>query len=113
VDRFHVRASDGEIGHVEGLVVDDAGWAIRYMVVNTSDWWLGHAVLIAPQWSTALSWLEATVSVDLTRQGVKEAPPYDEQHLPDRAQEEALYHHHRRPVYWRPVAELCASISAR
>ena len=108
MDRFHVRASDGEIGHVEGLVVDDAGWAIRYMVVNTSDWWLGHAVLIAPQWSTALSWLEATVSVDLTRQGVKEAPPYDEQHLPDRAQEEALYHHHRRPVYWRPVAELCA-----
>ena len=25
-------------------------WAIRYLVVDTSNWWMGHKVLIAPPW---------------------------------------------------------------
>ena len=30
--------------------MDEETWAIRYMVVDTSNWWLGHKVLIAPAW---------------------------------------------------------------
>jgi len=40
--RYYVHASDGDIGHVQGLIVDEKSWAIRYIVVNTSNWWLGH-----------------------------------------------------------------------
>ena len=58
------------------MLVDDETWAIRYLVVNTSNWWLGHKVLIAPQWIDSVRWLDATVSVDLTRQAVKDSPPY-------------------------------------
>ena len=47
---YHIHATDGEVGHVEGFLIDDETWAIRYLVVNTSNWWLGHKVLIAPQW---------------------------------------------------------------
>jgi len=32
----HTRATDGEIGHVEGMLVDDSTWAILYLVVNCS-----------------------------------------------------------------------------
>jgi len=32
---YRVEAVDGEIGHVEGFVVDDEGWAIRYIEVAT------------------------------------------------------------------------------
>jgi hypothetical protein len=103
VDRFHVRASDGDIGHVEGLIVDDDDWAIRYLVVNTSDWWIGHVVLLAPQWIADVSWLEATVTVDLTQLAVRNAPAYDEAHLPDRVHEVALYRHHDRTAYWIDV----------
>ncbi len=43
-------ATDGAIGHVKDLYFDDETWVIRYLVVNTSNWWLGHKVLVAPQW---------------------------------------------------------------
>jgi hypothetical protein len=100
VVRYHIHATDGDIGHVDGLIVDDETWAIRYLVVNTSDWWLGHQVLIAPQWIADISWLEATVSVDLTRQAVKHAPAYDPDALPDREQERRVYEHYDRTAYW-------------
>ena len=80
--RYHIQASDGEIGHVDGLVVDDESWTIRQLVVNTSDWWLGHHVLIAPASISDISWVEATVSVDLSRDAIRHAPAYDPDALP-------------------------------
>ncbi|MEO8281450.1 MAG: PRC-barrel domain-containing protein, partial [Ideonella sp.] len=50
VERYHIHATDGDIGHVDSLLVEDESWAIRYLVVNTSDWWLGHQMLVAPPW---------------------------------------------------------------
>ena len=68
VMRYYVHASDGDMGHVEGFLVDEKTWAIRYLIVNTSNWWLGHEVLIAPQWIDHVDWTESTVSVGLTRE---------------------------------------------
>jgi len=97
---YHLQATDGDIGHVQGMLVDEETWAIRYMIVDTSNWWLGHKVLIAPQWIKDVSWPDATVSVDLTRQMVKDAPPYDPAAQLDRAQETGIYEHYDRPGYW-------------
>ena len=44
----HIGATDGEIGHLEDLLIDDHTWAIRYLIVNTSNWWSGHRVLVSP-----------------------------------------------------------------
>ena len=44
---FHLHATDGEIGHVDDFLVD-AGWKVRYLVVDTSNWIGGKSVLIAP-----------------------------------------------------------------
>lgn len=35
VDGYHVNASDGDIGPVEDLVVEDDSWGIRYLIVDT------------------------------------------------------------------------------
>lgn len=97
---YHIHATDGDIGHVQGFLVEDGTWAIRYLIVDTSNWWFGHQVLIAPQWIKEVSWDKATVSVDLTRQAVQDAPPYDSTLLLDRKQELQIYAHHRRSGYW-------------
>lgn len=97
---YHIEASDGDIGHVDSLLVDDETWAIRYMVVNTSNWWMGHQVLIAPQWIDSVNWHDATVSVKLTRGAVREAPPYDPTAELDRDGEIDLHEHYGRPGYW-------------
>lgn len=76
VMHYHVHATDGDIGHVYGLLVDEDTWAIRYVVLGTSHWWIGHKVLISPRWISAVRWPEATISVDLNRDSVRNAPPY-------------------------------------
>ena len=96
----HIEATDGDIGHVEDLLVDDDTWAIRYLVVDTSNWWGGQHVLIAPKWIDEVSWPEAKVSVDLTRQSIKDAPPYDSAAQLDRQREQSIYEHYGRPGYW-------------
>ena len=105
VMRYYVHATDGDIGHVQGLLLDDETWAIRYVIVNTSNWWLGHLVLISPAWVTDVYWAESILDVGLTRQSVKDAPPYDPSKLPDRAAEESLHGHHGRDGYWTREAK--------
>ena len=105
VMRYRVEATDGDIGHVHSLLVDERTWAIRYIVVDTSNWWFGHQVLIAPQWIHAVRWSDARVSIDLTRQAVKDAPPYDIAARLNREQEESIYQHYERPGYWAEGAK--------
>ena len=73
----HIAATDGGIGHVEDLLVDDDTWAIRYWLSGTGNWWNGHRVLIPPERIKGVSWSTAKVTVDMSRQAIKDAPPYD------------------------------------
>jgi sporulation protein YlmC with PRC-barrel domain len=97
-----VHASDGDIGHVQDMLVDDKTWAIRYLVVNTSNWWFGHHVLVAPRWVQAVSWPDAKVTVGLNRDTISRGPRYDPDAGLDRQQEEAIYRHFGQPDYWTP-----------
>lgn len=97
---YGIHARDGEIGHVQGLVVEDASWAVRYFVVRTGNWWIGHQVLIATAWIRNVSWFDSTVSVDLTRAQVEAAPPYVSAENLDRVRESMLHEHYDRKAYW-------------
>ncbi len=68
-------------------------------------------VLIAPQWIKNVGWPEATVSVDLTRQAVKDAPPYDSTAQLDRTQEMGIYEHYGHPGRWAAEVKREAAIS--
>ncbi len=98
--KYHIHASDGYLGHVAGLLVDDETWAIRYLVVDTSNWWLGHQVLVAPQWIRDVNWFSSNVSVDLSRKTLKDAPPYDAGSGLDRQQEITLFEYYGSPGPW-------------
>ena len=100
VTGYHIEAVDGEIGHVQGILVDEDSWAIRYLIVNTSNWWQGHQILVAPEWITDVSWFDRKVMIDLTRQAIQDAPHYDPASLPDRPQEDLVYEHYGRNGYW-------------
>ncbi len=110
---YHIHATDGDIGHVQRVLVDEETWAIRYLVVNTSNWWLGHQVIVAPQWIRDVNWSDATVSVNLTRQSVQDAPPYESTAQLDRAQEMAVYKHYERAGYWASDLRRDTGISRR
>lgn len=100
VTGYHIHATDGDIGHVQGLLLDEQNWAIRYLVVDTSNWWLGRKVLIAPQWIDDISWADSKVSISLTRQAVQDAPVYNPAEPLSRNQEDSFFKHYGRPNYW-------------
>ena len=100
VTGYHIRAQDGEIGHVQGWVVDESSWAIRYLLADTSNWWMGHKVLVSPQWIRDVSWPQKVVTVNMTRKAIETAPPWDSMLPPDRDHEVAVYEHHDRTGYW-------------
>ena len=75
-------------------------WAISYLMVNTSNWWGGHRVLVCAEWIKDVSWPESSVSVDLTRQAIKDAPRYESAASLDRQLEQAIHQHYGRPAYW-------------
>jgi hypothetical protein len=105
VKGYHIHARDGDIGHVQGFIVDDYLWAVRYLIVNTSNWWVGHQVLVSPEWIQDVTWSESKVMVDLDRQAIQAAPAYDESKLIDRDAELRIYNHYGRSGYWQGPRE--------
>jgi hypothetical protein len=97
---YHIDATDGDIGHIHDMLVDECTWAIRYVVVETNNWFGAHQVLIVPQWIRSVSWPDHMLSVNLNRKQVKEAPLYDSTAQLDREQEESIYRHYGRKRYW-------------
>ncbi len=75
---YHIEASDGAVGHVEDLVVDERSWAVRYLLIDIRNWWPGKKVALPPGSIRRVSWLESSVWVDLTRDAIKGAPEFDE-----------------------------------
>ena len=100
VTGYHMGATDGEIGHLEGFIVDDQAWAIRYIEVATRNWWPGKKVLVSPAWIENVSWVDSKVYVGLSRADIQNGPEYDESLPISREYENQLYAHYGRPPYW-------------
>ena len=100
VTGYHLAALDGEIGHVEDFIIDDDTWTIRYLLINTLNWWPGKKVLVSPQWIERVSWGESKIFVNLSRKTIKQSPEYTEEFLLTRDYEDALHRHYNRKGYW-------------
>ena len=100
VSGYHIQAVDGEIGHVEDFIIDDETWAIRYLIIDTRNWWPGKKVLVSPQWIERVSWSESKVFVNLSREAIKQSPEYTEESLLTRDYETGLHRHYNRQGYW-------------
>ncbi|MDP3334174.1 MAG: PRC-barrel domain-containing protein, partial [Methylococcaceae bacterium] len=100
VSGHHIQAEDGDIGHVDDFIIDDETWTIRYLIINTQNWWPGKKVLVSPQWIERVSWSESTVFVNLTREAIRQSPEYTEESLLTRDYEAGLHRHYDRQGYW-------------
>jgi len=97
---YQIKAKDGDIGHVSGMLFDDKAWAIRYLALDTSNWWLGHELLIPPQWAVEIDWASANVTLPLLRQVIQNGPHYNSEQQVNRQLEHEIYRHFGQPAYW-------------
>ncbi len=100
VSGHNIQAADGEIGHVDDFIIDDETWAIRYLIIDTRNWWPGKKVLVSPRWIDRVSWSESKVFVNLTRESIRQSPEYTEESLLTRDYETGLHRHYNRQAYW-------------
>lgn len=100
VTGYHVKASDGEMGHVEDFIIDQQDWSIRYLEIDTRNWWAGKKVLIAPDWIDTVSWADSQIVTSVARETIQSAPEYVESAPITREFESQLHQHYGRAPYW-------------
>ena len=71
---YHIVASDGEIGHVDDVLIDETGADVRYFVVDTSNWIGGKSVLISSTLVGKIDSPRSEIHVNLTRDAIKAGP---------------------------------------
>ena len=74
---FHIQATDGEIGHVDDVLLDEQSWGIRYLVLDTSNWIGGRSVVISPRLLSGVDWPDRMVKVEVARDEVRQSPMLD------------------------------------
>lgn len=100
VSGYGIHATDGEIGHIEDFIIDDETWAIRYLIIDTKNWWPGKKVLLSPKWINRVSWSESKAFIDLPRETIKLSPEYTDGALLSRDYETELHRHYKHQGYW-------------
>lgn len=96
---YKINATDDELGKTDAFLFDDENWTIRYLVADTRTWLPGKTVLISPISITAVNHEEEQVSVQLTKDQVKDSPDIDE-NVVTRKQEQRLNEFYGWGHYW-------------
>jgi hypothetical protein len=73
VTGYAVRASDGRIGHVDDMRVNDGDWVIVDLVIDTGDWLPGRRVPVPTSAVQAIDWHAKEVRLSITRAEVERA----------------------------------------
>jgi hypothetical protein len=79
-DRVH--ATDGEIGHVEGLVIDPRNHHVTHVLLQEGHLW-GRKDVAIP--ISAVTGADDSIRLNLTKDEVRDLPPVDIDHLTDGA----------------------------
>ena len=66
---YHVWATDGDFGILEGFVMDEASWHLGYLDVRGGDWLHNRSVLIPTRWVQSVSWAEFRIHLHHAKAG--------------------------------------------
>jgi hypothetical protein len=64
---YEVWATDGEIGVLEGFIMDDASWHLGYLTVKAGDWLHSRSVLVSTRLVKSISWANHRVNLHQSR----------------------------------------------
>jgi hypothetical protein len=100
LERFKVKATDGDIGSVENFLLDDERWTVRYLVVDTVRYLDGRHVLISPISFRPVDWPGRRFQVALTMAKIEHCPDIDMDRPVSRQHEDDFNQYYGYPDYW-------------
>jgi hypothetical protein len=83
VTGYHIQAVEGEVGHVDDVVLNDTDWRIPYLVIDTRNWLPGRRVLVPSHSIQTIAWEDNKVHVNLSREALEESPGFEPAALAD------------------------------
>jgi sporulation protein YlmC with PRC-barrel domain len=75
---YHIQATDGETGHVNDFIMDDKSWQIKFIVVDTHNWFGGKKVLIPIGLIKKIDWTDSKVFLDINKAAIEKCKLFDE-----------------------------------
>jgi hypothetical protein len=97
---YHIKARDQTFGHLEDLLIEADNWIVRYLLIDTRNWWPGPPVVMGAGWVSALNLEDRTLGIDADADHIKACPIYDPAGPITREYEAALHSHYKQPGYW-------------
>jgi hypothetical protein len=79
---FHVHGTDGALGHVDDLLVDETSSRVCYLMIDTSNWMGGKWVALSTAAIKRIDWVEGSVHVGMTRDEIRNSPGVEEANVP-------------------------------
>ena len=97
---YAIGATDGPIGSITDFLFDDVTWRVRWLVVDTGTFLSGRKVLLPPSALTHVNHIGRQLSVNLTKQQVKDAPNISADEPVSGQMETDLYDYYGWSPYW-------------
>ena len=86
LDGSTIEAIHDEVGHVENFIIETDTWQVKYVIVHTSDWWVGEKLLVSVDTISEIDYTRGILKLAVSRQFVKDSPPFS----PDQTEEGAF-----------------------
>jgi uncharacterized protein YrrD len=67
---YKVKTSDGDIGRMDDLAVEDANWFIRFVILSAGSWFEDQKLLVSTRWIGSVSWANKEVLVPHSRETI-------------------------------------------
>lgn len=97
---YNIDATDGEMGKVKDLYMDDHAWKIRYAIVDTRKWLPERKVLLPPSAFKGINPENETIEVEYDKNTIKNSPAVPENTDLTREHENQLMNYFGWTRYW-------------
>ncbi len=78
VTDYQVHATDGDIGHVNDFIIEDTTWQLKYLVIDTHNYFGGKKVLIDVKNIKEVSWGKSQIILSISKEAVNDCVLFDE-----------------------------------
>jgi sporulation protein YlmC with PRC-barrel domain len=78
INGYRIYAADGEIGHVNDFIMDDKTWQIKFIVIDTHNWFGGKKVMIPVGLIKKIEWADSEVFLKMSIAAVEKCKLFDE-----------------------------------
>jgi sporulation protein YlmC with PRC-barrel domain len=75
---YRIHATNGEIGHINDFIIDDKSWNIKFLVIDTHNWFGGKKVLVPVEEVKEINWSENEVYLKLTKAAIEKCVAFKE-----------------------------------